>query len=143
MRAVITMPNGVFKPYAGVATAILIFVKGGETKDVWFYDMQSDGKSLDDKRSDLVNTDGARNYGDLHTIIEEFNKAEKNRDRKLQHFLIPKSEIVDNGYDLSINKYKEEEYVVIEYDTPVDILNSLDMIENRIADKLKTLKELF
>lgn len=137
------MPNGVFKPYAGVATAILIFVKGGETKDVWFYDMQSDGKSLDDKRSDLVNTDGARNYGDLHTIIEEFNKAEKNRDRKLQHFLIPKSEIVDNGYDLSINKYKEEEYVVIEYDTPVDILNSLDMIENRIADKLKTLKELF
>lgn len=142
LRAVITMPSGVFKPYAGVATAILIFVKGGETKDVWFYDMQSDGKSLDDKRSDLVNTDGSRNYGDLHTIIEEFNKVEKNRDRKLQHFLVPKKEIVDNGYDLSINKYKEDEYVELVYEKPEVIIQKVTDIEDSIILKLEQLRNI-
>ncbi|MCD7938655.1 MAG: type I restriction-modification system subunit M [Bacteroides intestinalis] len=141
LRAVITMPSGVFKPYAGVATAILVFTKGGETKDVWFYDMLSDGKSLDDKRSDLFNPDGSRNYGDLHNIIAEFKKAEKNRNRTLQHFLIPKKEIVDNDYDLSINKYKDEEYEEVEYEHSAIILEKLENLENNIQDKLKQLKE--
>ena len=143
LRAVITMPSGVFKPYAGVATAILVFIKGGETRNVWFYDMQSDGKSLDDKRNDLVNADGLRNYGDLHTIIAEFNRTEKNIDRKLQHFLVPKRDIVDNGYDLSINKYKEEEKVESVYEEPNVILNNLEEIEVRILEKFKALKDLF
>lgn len=143
LRAVITMPSGVFKPYAGVATAILVFVKGGETRDVWFYDMQSDGKSLDDKRTDLVNPNGSRNYGDLHTIIKEFGKTEKNRDRKSQHFMVPKKEIVDNGYDLSINKYKEEIFEEIKYDSPTVILDQLEKIEEKINRGINSLKKLF
>lgn len=142
LRAVVTMPSGVFKPYAGVATAILVFVKGGETKDVWFYDMQSDGKSLDDKRNDLVNTDGSRNYGDLHTIIEEFGNTKKNRNRKLQHFLVSKKEIVDNGYDLSINKYKEEVYEEIKYEKPDVILQNIRDKEASIILKLKQLRNI-
>lgn len=143
LRAVVTMPSGVFKPYAGVATAILIFVKGGETKEVWFYDMQSDGKSLDDKRNDLTNPDGTRNYGDLHNIIAEYEKKKKNRDRKQQHFVVPKKEIVDNEYDLSINKYKEETFEEIEYDSPTVILDQLEKIEEKINREMNSLKALF
>ena len=143
LRAVVTMPSGVFKPYAGVATAILIFVKGGETKEVWFYDMQSDGKSLDDKRNDLTNPDGTRNYGDLHNIIAEYEKKKKNRDRKQQHFVVSKKEIVDNEYDLSINKYKEETFEEIEYDSPTVILDQLEKIEEKINREINSLKTLF
>ena len=104
LKAVITMPSGVFKPYAGVATAILIFTKSGETKDVWFYEMQSDGYSLDDKRAKIEQSD-------LQDIIEKFHKRDpkEQNDRKAKQFFVSKKEIVENDYDLSFNSYKEEE----------------------------------
>ncbi len=150
LKAVINMPSGVFKPYAGVATAILIFTKGGETRSVWYYDMQSDGRSLDDKRTELKLPTGERDYGDLHTIVKEYHERnpELGSDRKLQHFFVPKQEIVDNDYDLSINKYKEEEYEEIVYDAPEVILEKLigadgnAGIEKEITDGLKALKEM-
>ena len=104
LEAVISMPSGVFKPYAGVSTGILIFTKTGHggTDKVWFYDMKADGYSLDDKRSPIKEND-------IPDIIERFNHLDKeaNRKRTEQSFLVDKKEIVNNNYDLSINKYKE------------------------------------
>ena len=98
------MPSGVFKPYAGVSTAILIFTKTGSggTDRVWFYDMKADGFSLDDKRQEIADND-------IPDIIERFNHldAESDRARTEQSFFVPVEEIVANDYDLSINKYKE------------------------------------
>ena len=142
LKAVIAMPSGVFKPYAGVATAILIFTKGGETRDVWFYEMKSDGRSLDDKRTELTNPDGTRNYGDLHGIINAFTNKNKNTDRKQQHFLVPKAEIVANDYDLSISKYKEEVYTEVVYESPTVILEKLTALEEGIIKGITALKEL-
>lgn len=140
LKAVIAMPSGVFKPYAGVATAVLIFTKGGETNDVWFYDMKSDGKSLDDKRNELTQKNGERDFGDLHLIIKEYNKKKKNTDRKLLHFNVPKKEIVENAYDLSVSKYKEEVYEEIIYEEPKDILQKLSLIEKEIGKGIEELK---
>lgn len=107
LEAVISMPSGVFKPYAGVSTAILVFTKTehGGTDNVWFYDMKADGFSLDDKRTVV-------SENDIHDIMERFKNREQEIDRKRteQSFMVPKQEIVDNGYDLSINKYKQVEY---------------------------------
>lgn len=112
LEAVISMPSGVFKPYAGVSTAILIFTKTGHggTDKVWFYDMKADGLSLDDKRSEIKEND-------IPDIIARFRnlEAEADRERTEQSFFVPKEEIVENAYDLSINKYNEVEYVPIEY----------------------------
>ena len=120
LQAVISMPSGVFKPYAGVSTAILIFTKTGTggTERVWFYDMKSDGYSLDDKREPLA--DG----GDIEDIVQRFTHMEEEteRPRTAQSFLVPVDEIRANGYDLSINKYKEIEYVPQEYPPPQEIL---------------------
>ena len=129
LKAVITMPSGVFKPYAGVSTAILIFTKGGETENVWFYDMQSDGYSLDDKRSKL---DG---YGDLQDIVKKYKTRDpgKDSDRKQKFFFVPKSEIVEANYDLSISRYKEDVFEEIEYDAPGVILKKLNVLEGEIA----------
>lgn len=142
LKAVISMPSGVFKPYAGVATAILIFTKGGETKNVWFYDMQSDGWSLDDKRSVLTNSKGKRDYGDLHLIIEAYRKRnpQKEGDRTIQHFFVPKPEIEENNYDLSINRYKTTIYNEIKYEDPKDILEKITYIENEILKGIDELK---
>lgn len=142
LKAVIAMPSGIFKPYAGVASAILIFVKGGETTDVWFYEMQGDGKSLDDKRTDLKNPDGSRNYGDLHKIIEGYHRREKNRDRTLPHFLVPKEEIVQNDYNLGLNKYKEEVYEEVMYEEPGVILQNLERMEVEIQEGIHELKRV-
>ncbi len=144
LKAVISMPSGVFKPYAGVATAILIFTKGGATKNVWFYEMQSDGYSLDDKRTPLTNSNGNRNYGDLHLIKEAFEKRnpKKDIDRTQKHFFVPKTEVVENDYDLSLNRYKEEVYEEIEYEEPNSILKKLDSIESEIISGLNELKEI-
>ena len=102
LEAVISMPSGVFKPYAGVSTAILIFTKtnGTGTDKVWFYDMKADGYSLDDKRQPVQEND-------IPDIIERFHKKENEEDRERteQSFMVDKQEIIDNGYDLSINKY--------------------------------------
>jgi type I restriction enzyme M protein len=137
LKAVITMPSGVFKPYAGVSTAILIFTKGGETRETWFYDMQSDGYSLDDKRTKL---DG---YGDLQDIVERYKSRnpQTNVDRNGKCFFISKKDIEANGYDLSYSKYKEEIYEELIYEKPEAILSRLIMIEDKIFDGLNDLEK--
>ena len=152
LKAVVTLPSGVFKPYAGVSTALLVFTKGGETNDVWFYDMEDDGYSLDDKRNKL---DG---YGDLQDILTEYKNKSKDasgNDRKAKHFLVPKKEIADEGYDLSYSRYKEEVYEEIKYDKPEIIIEKLlgkfdkkgqlieRGLEQEISEKLNELKDLF
>ena len=136
LKAVITMPSGVFKPYAGVSTAILVFTKGGETENVWFYDMQSDGYSLDDKRAKL---DG---YGDLQDIVGQYKKRDPDTasDRKEKFFFVPKGEIVDEGYDLSMSRYKEDVFEEIEYDAPGIILGKLKALEGEIDRELGELE---
>ncbi|OFX20376.1 MAG: DNA methyltransferase [Bacteroidetes bacterium GWA2_31_9] len=144
LKAVISMPSGVFKPYAGVATAILVFTKGGETNNVWFYEMQGDGYSLDDKRNPYLGTDGKRDFGDLHLIIDAFRKgnSKKESDRSLKHFFVPKKEIEENDYDLSLSKYKEEVYEEIVYENPEFIIAKLESIELEISNGIKELKEI-
>lgn len=138
LKAVITMPSGVFKPYAGVATAILIFTKGGETDKVFFYDMQSDGYSLDDKRAKL------EGYGDLQDIIIQYkNRASNQNERGGKFFIVLKQEIVENGYDLSHSSYKEEIYEEIKYDAPDAILTKLSVLENEIQTELSKIKSLY
>ena len=136
LEAVISMPSGVFKPYAGVSTAILIFTKteAGGTDHVWFYDMQNDGLSLDDKRSPI-------DENDIPDIIERFHHldAEMERKRTEQSFMVPKEDIVENDYDLSINKYKEVEYVPVEYPSTQEILTNLREIEMEIATAMDEL----
>jgi len=145
MKAVISMPSGVFKPYAGVATAILIFTKGGETQNVWFYEMLSDGWSLDDKRNPLLQPDGSRDYGDLHLIIDAYKKRnpKKETDRTKQHFFIPKKDIEANDFDLSLNKYKEIEYKESLHRSPKLILSDLMALEEGIQKEIKQLNSLF
>lgn len=143
LKAVISMPSGVFKPYTGVATAILIFKKGGETKDVWFYNLESDGYSLDDKRKELFKKDNKREFGDLHKVKEEFFKLEKNRNRIKQHFLVPKKEIIDNEYDFSFGTYNELEYQERKVDKPLEILEKINTIEKQIFNELEDLRKYF
>ena len=142
LRAVVSMPSGVFKPYAGVSTAILIFNKGGETENVWFYDMASDGYSLDDKRNKL------EGYGDLQDIVSQFKNRDATieQDRKGKYFFVPKAEIIAEDYDLSFSKYKEEVYEEIVYEKPEVILEKLigkdgkGGLEKEIVEGLKELK---
>lgn len=144
LKAVISMPSGVFKPYAGVATAILIFTKGGETNDVWFYEMKSDGLSLDDKRTKLLKPNGDRDFGDLHLITEAYKKRnpKKKSDRTLQHFFVPKNEIVANEYDLSLSKYKEEIYEPEIFEEPKDIIIRLKTNEESILSAITELDSI-
>lgn len=137
LKAVIAMPSGVFKPYAGVSTAILLFTKGGETNRIWFYDMQNDGYSLDDKRNKIQGSD-------LPDIVESFGKRNKCKDddRKAKHFFVPKQEIEENEYDLSIGKYKEEENITQEFEKPQIILNRLASLEDEIILGINELKNL-
>lgn len=138
LQAVISMPAGVFKPYAGVSTAVLVFTKTGTggTNKVWFYDMKSDGFSLDDKRDDLGTG------GDLEDIVARFHNlaAEENRDRTDQSFLVPVDEIREKGYDLSINKYKTIEYVAQKYPPAVDIMQELKGLYEELGDVLTKLE---
>ena len=133
------MPSGVFKPYAGVSTAILIFTKTGTggTDNVWFYDMKADGYSLDDKRQEIQDND-------IPDIIERFNNMESEKDRKRteQSFLVPVDEIISNDYDLSINKYKEVVYEKVEYEPTDVIIGKIESIENEIQTELAELKKL-
>lgn len=139
LEAVISMPSGVFKPYAGVSTGILIFTKTGHggTDKVWFYDMKADGYSLDDKRSPI-------NENDIPDIIERFNHLDKEVERKRteQSFLVDKKEIVDNDYDLSINKYKEVVYEKVEYPPTSEILADIEELNKEIDKNLEELKAL-
>lgn len=139
LEAVISMPSGVFKPYAGVSTGILIFTKTnhGGTDQVWFYDMQADGFSLDDKRSPI-------NENDIPDIIERFHNRDKEaeRARTEKSFFVPKQEIADNDYDLSINKYKKTEYVPVEYPPTGEILEQIFELERQIGVEMRELKEM-
>lgn len=139
LDAVISMPSGVFKPYAGVSTAILIFTKTGTggTDNVWFYDMKADGFSLDDKRQEISDND-------IPDIIERYKNLTEETDRKRteQSFCVPVQEIRDNNYDLSINKYKEVVYEAIEYESTDVILGKIEAIENEIQVELAELKKL-
>lgn len=138
LEAVISMPSGVFKPYAGVSTAILIFTKTGTggTENVWFYDMKNDGFSLDDKRNPVEGSD-------IPDILERFGSAdESERKRTEQSFLVPKEEIKTNDYDLSINRYKEIVYEEVQYDEPSVIIERVEEMENAILKGIVELKEL-
>ena len=139
LKAVISMPSGVFKPYAGVSTAILVFVKtdAGGTENVWFYDMKADGFSLDDKRSEVAEND-------IPDIIVRFHnlEGEKDRARTEQSFFVPKQEIVDNDYDLSINKYKKTEYVAVEYPPTSEIMAEIEGLNQQIETELSELKKM-
>ena len=135
------MPSGVFKPYAGVSTAIMIFTKTGQggTDKVWFYDMTADGFSLDDQRQPI-------NENDIPDIINRFNnryfEEEQARERTEKSFFVPKEEIVENDYDLSINKYKEIVVEKKEYENPKVILKRVIEMEDEIQQKLKELEDV-
>ena len=139
LEAVVSMPSGVFKPYAGVSTAILIFTKTGHggTDRVWFYDMQADGFSLDDKRVPVAESD-------IPDILARFKNldAETERARTEKSFFVPKTEIVENGYDLSINKYKKTEYKPVEYPPTREIMAELRKLEQEIGTAMDELEEM-
>lgn len=153
------MPGGVFKPYAGVSTAILLFTKtnSGGTDHVWFYDMQADGKSLDDKRTELLPTEkqgpkpavqltqeehAKNNLPDILKRWSARDKSERKNPRTAQSFCVPKSDIVGQGYDLSINRYKEVVHEEVEHRAPQAILDELESIEKAITQGFKQLREM-
>ena len=137
LEAVVKLPSGVFKPYAGVSTAVLFFTKTGTggTEDVWFYDVQADGFSLDDKRNPVE-------ANDLSDVLERWRNREDEagRARTEQSFLVPKQEIADNGYDLSLNRYKELELEEIEHRDPMEIIAELEQLDDEIRAGLAELK---
>ncbi|MCF8428284.1 MAG: type I restriction-modification system subunit M [Bacteroidia bacterium] len=137
LKAVIAVPSGAFKPYAGVSTAILIFTKGGETDHVWFYNMEADGYTLDDKRNKIADSD-------LPDIVERYasRNAKKDTDRKLKFFMVPKKEIAENNFDLNLSTYKEEVYEEVQYESPNIIFDKLESLEAEIQKGLKELKGL-
>lgn len=139
LEAIISMPSGVFKPYAGVSTGIMIFTKTGTggTDNVWFYDMKADGFSLDDKRAPIE-------ANDIRDIISRFGNLQEETERKRteQSFSVPVDEIREQGYDLSINKYKEIEYEEVEYSSPKEILISINEMEKEIQAGIKELEGL-
>ena len=160
LDAVIKLPSGVFRPYAGVSTAILVFTKTGVggTDHVWFYDVQADGWSLDDKRQELLNPEklGAtpqasltaaeaakNNLPDLVARWAVRDGAEKKRPRTAQSFCVPKGEIAKDGaYDLSLNRYKEIEHEDVVHESPATIIAELKKLESEIADSLRQLEEM-
>ncbi|SBM42408.1 N-6 DNA methylase [Propionibacterium freudenreichii] len=140
LDAVVKLPSGVFKPYAGVSTAILFFTKteSGSTEDVWFYDVRSDGFSLDDKRSPVEGSD-------LPDVLERWGQrttSEKDRARTDQSFCVPKSEIAEQDYDLSINRYKEIEYDEVEHRPPLDIIADIESLDAEITQGMTDLKAM-
>lgn len=139
LEAIISMPSGVFKPYAGVSTGIMIFTKTGTggTDKVWFYDMKADGYSLDDKRNPVEDND-------IDDIVERFGNldGEGERKRTEQSFFVDVEEIRDNGYDLSINKYKEIEYEEVVYDEPGVIIGRIKKLEDEIYKGLVELERM-
>lgn len=139
LQAVISMPANIFKPYSGVSTAILVFIKTGMggTDNVWFYDMQADGFSLDDKRSEVKEND-------IPDIIARFHNLEGEQEhaRTEKSFFVPKQEIVEKGYSLSINNYKKVEYVAEEYPPTEEIIKKIEELEIKINSSISDLKGL-
>lgn len=137
LEGIVSLPSGVFKPYAGVQTAIVLFTKGGKTKDVWFYDVEADGYSLDDKRE-------RTKENDLPDVLKrwEARDPKKDKDRKAKAFCVPADEIREKDYDLSINKYKEHVYEEVKYDPPKVILKRLKDLEVEISKDLQNLEKM-
>jgi type I restriction enzyme M protein len=139
IEGIISMPSGVFKPYAGVSTAILIFTKGGRTDKVWFYDMQADGFSLDDKRNPI-------DANDIPNILEIWKKYKAHPklqpEKDSKWFCVDKVEIIDNGYDLSISKYKKIEHDQVVYENPDTIMTKIEALEKGILGDIAKLKEI-
>ena len=137
LEAVISLPSGVFKPYAGVSTAILVFTKGGKTDHVFFYDVQADGLSLDDKRDPVPETD-------LPDALERWRKrsAKKDSDRTAKHFMVPVKEIEEKDFDLSIKRYKEANHEAVVHEPPKKIIAKLRKLEAQIAKELAELEAM-
>lgn len=139
LEAIISMPSGVFKPYAGVSTAVMIFTKtnSGGTDNVWFYDMKADGFSLDDKRAEIK-------QNDIADIVQRFQKlkGEQKRSRTDQSFLVPFSEIKANDWDLSINRYKEVVYEEVKFAPPAQLIAEIKELDKERASALKLLEKL-
>ena len=134
LEAVISMPSGVFKPYAGVSTAILVFTKGGETDKVWFYDMQADGFSLDDKRERIEDND-------IPNLLATWaTRTTDKTNTPTKHFHVLKQELINSDYNLSLSRYKEITFETIEHTNPLTILDRLNELENDILKDLNTLK---
>jgi len=142
LEGVISLPSGVFKPYAGVSTAILIFSKGGKTKNVFFYDVQADGFTLDDKRTPTKEND-------LPTLVESWKQWDDGKgdlsafeDRKAKAFYVPRTELEENAFDLSISRYKEHTYDEVEYDDPKTIIAAIrenSKVSTAAIDKIEEL----
>lgn len=139
LQAVVSMPSGVFKPYAGVSTAVLFFTKTGTggTKDVWFYDMQADGYSLDDKRNESKEND-------IPDIVNRFHHLEKehNRKRTDKSFMVPMGDIIANDWDLSINRYKEVVYEEVHYEKPSVLIKEIKDLQANTAKQLAALEKM-
>lgn len=139
LEAVISLPSGIFRPYSDVSTSILIFTKtnAGGTENVWFYDMQADGVSLDDKREEVEEND-------IPDIITRFSnlEAEKERSRKEKSFMVSKEDIAKNGYSLRMKEYKEIEYQKIEYPSSEELLNDVDALKDELVASLQELRGL-
>lgn len=135
LQGVISLPSGVFRPYASVSTAILLFVKGGETEKVWFYDMKADGFSLDDKRAKISDND-------IPDIVEKwkYRKEQTNNNPSNKYFYVDKKTIEDNNFDLAISRYKTDDYVPVEYDNPHKILQHIELLEEEIQTGINELK---
>jgi type I restriction enzyme M protein len=137
LEAVVSLPSGVFKPYAGVSTAILVFTKGGKTDHVFFYDVDADGFSLDDKRDPVKEND-------LPDALTRYRKrsAKKDTDRTAKHFMVPLKDIEAKDFDLSINRYKEAKHEAVHYDPPKTIIFKLRALEAEIAKDLDELEAM-
>jgi type I restriction enzyme M protein len=157
LDGVVSLPSGAFKPYAGVSTAVLFFTKtnSGGTDNVWFYDVRADGWSLDDKRQPLLSEEKLgpvavltveehpkNNLPDVLKRWTERDCSEKERPRTAQSFVVPKSEIAANGFDLSLNRYKEVEHEVVEHRDPKEILAELCKLEDEIQKGMKELEAM-
>lgn len=153
LEAVISLPSGIFKPYAGVSTAILLFTKtnSGGTDHVWFYDLKADGYSLDDSRNEIKDNDIPDLIKRFVTLsarlpdgqgVEMDKSPEKNRPRTAQSFLVPFEEIKANDWDLSVNRYKEVEYEEVQYDPPKQIIADIEQLDQERQAALKALKEV-
>jgi type I restriction enzyme M protein len=139
VEAVISLPGGVFKPYAGVATAILIFTKSGQTDEVWFYDVESDGRSLDDKRTLLDDHDG-----DLKDVREKWSEREKRKptDRTAKCFVVPVQDIREASYDLTVGRYRQAVHEEVKYEPAKKIIGKLEMIESEILEGIAAVKKM-
>jgi type I restriction enzyme M protein len=137
LDAVVKLPSGVFRPYAGVSTAILFFTKtnSGGTENIWFYDVRADGFSLDDKRNPVE-------ANDLPDVVARWQKLEGEQDRARteQSFLVPRADIVAQGYELSLNRYKEIEHDEVEHRAPLEIIADIEALQDEIANGLAELK---